>query len=255
MSESPYLAVALEAARAAEDIIRHYFARQPRVQLKADRSPVTVADIEAEQAIKRVLAAAFPGHGFYGEETGRQPNASDHLWLIDPIDGTRSFIRRIPFFSTQIALVKAGERLLGVSNAPLFNELAWAERGRGAWLNDQPLAVSTIGQLPSASLSFGNLKPLLHANADGFARLVAACDRTRGYGDFYHGHLLAGGRLDVVLDAEVNILDVAALSVIVEEAGGQVSDLEGRPLDLGSRSWLATNGRLHQAVLATLQAG
>ncbi len=255
MCEGRYLSVALEAARAADAIVRHYYQHTPAVRLKADRSPVTVADVEAEQAIKRVLAAAFPGHGFYGEETGREHSTSDHLWLIDPIDGTRSFVRQVPFFSTQIALLRHGELVLGVSNAPLFNELAWAQRGRGAWLNDQPLRVSRITRLAEASLSFGNLKPLLRDNAAGFGRLVLASDRTRGYGDFYHAHLLAGGRVDVVLDADVNILDVAALSVIIEEAGGRVSDLYGHPIGLDSRHWLASNGLLHETVLATLKTG
>ena len=253
MSEDHYLTVALEAVRAAEAVIRHYYQHLPQVRWKADHSPVTVADVEAEQAIKQVLATAFPGHGFYGEETGRDGGSGDCLWLIDPIDGTRSFVRQVPFFSTQIALMRSGELVLGVSNAPLFNELAWAQRGRGAWLNDQPLYVSRIAQLADASLSFGNLKPLLSRNAAGFRRLVLATDRTRGYGDFYHAHLLAAGRLDVVLDADVNILDIAALSVIIEEAGGRVSDFHGQAVGLDTRAWLASNALLHAPVLALLK--
>ncbi|MDX1605539.1 MAG: inositol monophosphatase family protein [Candidatus Competibacterales bacterium] len=252
MSTSEHLEVALRAARAAEAVIRHYYQRNLRIRLKADRTPVTVADVEAERAIKQELAAAFPDHGFHGEEGGRENSDAEHVWLIDPIDGTKSFVRQSPFFSTQIALRRRGEFVLGVSNAPLFGELAWAERGRGAWLNDTRLAVSGIDDLAEATVSFGNIKSLVRDNGAGFARLVAGCNRLRGYGDFCHGHLLASGRIDVVVESEVSILDVAALGVIIEEAGGRVGDLAGRPLDLDSTSFLASNGHLHETVRALL---
>ncbi|MDQ2696292.1 MAG: inositol-phosphate phosphatase [Pseudomonadota bacterium] len=253
MAHSPYLQAAIDAARAGEAVIRRYWQRNVDVALKADRSPVTVADVEAEQAIKGVLQAAFPDHGFYGEETGRSGGEAGYLWLVDPIDGTKSFVRETPFFSTQIALRRGGEFVLGVSNAPLFAELAWAEAGGGAFLNDRPLRVSTIDSLADATLSFGNLKTLAGDRRwAAVGELVRQANRSRGYGDFCHYHLLAAGKLDAVIESDVNILDVAALAVIVEAAGGRVTDLAGGPLTLDSTAILASNGRLHDRLLACL---
>lgn len=253
MPYSSLLRTAIEAARAGEEVIKHYYRRDPVVSLKPDHTPVTVADVEAEKAIKQVLGNAFPEHGFYGEETGRERSGAEYIWLVDPIDGTKSFVRGTPFFSTQIALIKGEEFLLGVSNAPLFGELACAEVDRGAFLNDRPLRVSEVGTLADATLSLGNIRSLAADRRWGFlARLVRRVNRTRGYGDFCHYHLLAGGRLDVVLESDVNILDVAALGVIVHEAGGRMTDLAGGPLNLSSTTVLASNGCLHDQVLAIL---
>jgi len=246
---------AIQAARAAEEVIKHYYRSDLGVQLKADLSPVTIADIETEQAIKQVLQQAFPDYGFFGEETGRNHTDAESVWLVDPIDGTKSFIRGYPFFSTQIALMRSNELTLGVSNAPLFNELAYAEIGQGAFLNDQPLQVSDITTLDTATLSFGNLKTLAGDRRwSGIGELIRRCNRTRGYGDFYHYHLLAAGKLDIVIESDINILDVAALSVIVREAGGQVSDLNGQPLNLDTTTIVASNGHLHDTVLSQLGA-
>jgi histidinol-phosphatase len=131
--------------------------------------------------------------------------------------------------------------------------VAWAERGAGAFLDGAPLAVSRIARLEEATLSTGNLRSLAGSPRwASFGRLVSRLDRIRGFGDFLHYHLLAAGRIDAVLESDIGILDIAALTVIVEEAGGRVTDLEGRPIGLGSRSILATNGRLHEAVLDAL---
>ncbi len=252
MQPSPYLKAAIRAARAAEELILHYFQRDLDVVLKADRTPVTVADREAERLIKQELLAAFPEHGFYGEETGQDRLDADHVWLIDPIDGTKSFVRQSPFFSTQIALLRGGRLVLGVSNAPMFGELACAELGQGAWLNERPLHVSTIDRLDEATLSFGNIKTLIRDEITGFSRLVQSCNRIRGYGDFCQAHQLAAGSIDLVVESDVHILDIAALSVIIQEAGGKVTDLSGAELGLHSTHWLASNGLLHVPALAAL---
>jgi histidinol-phosphatase len=253
MSHSPLLRAAIEAARVGEEIIKHYYQRNLEVTLKADHSPLTVADVETERAIKAVLRKAFPEHGFFGEESGWEDSNAQYVWLVDPIDGTKSFIRQIPFFSTQIALMKDRRIILGVSNSPVFEELVYAEAGSGAFLNDRPLGVSTHRDMAAATLSFGNIKTLAGDRRwAAAADLVSRFNRTRGYGDFYHYHLLAAGKVDVVIESDVNILDVAALSVIVEEAGGRVSDLQGRPLNLDSTTILASNGHLHDHVLGIL---
>jgi len=246
MDATPYLDVAKEAALAAAEIIRHYYRSQLDVIRKADDSPVTRADVEAEQAIRAILQARFPQHGFYGEETGRSDRQSEFLWLVDPIDGTKSFIRQYPFFSTQIALMHAGRVVAGVSSAPAFDELAWASLGGGAWLDGKSVHVSDVTTLERATVSTGNLRTLARgARWSQWGEVVARVDRIRGYGDFYHYHLLASGRIDAVVESDVNILDIAALSLIVEEAGGRFTDLDGHPVDLDTTSVLATNGALH----------
>jgi histidinol-phosphatase len=252
MNPSPELAAALEAAEAAARVIRELYARNIAVRLKHDQSPVTEADLKAEEAIRGVLAARCPGHAFHGEETGRT-GAGDSLWLVDPIDGTKAFVRGYPMFSTQIALMRAGVLVLGVSSAPLYGELAYAERGLGAWLNDRPLKVSEVATIEAAALSAGNLRTL--ASGPGwatFGAVVARVNRIRGYGDFLHYHLLAGGKIDAVVESDVNILDVAALVTIVEEAGGRFTALDGTPVGLETTTVLATNSRLHDPLLAAL---
>lgn len=251
---SPMLDTAIRAARAAEAVIRRYYREGFDVTLKADASPVTQADVESERTIKTVIAEAFPDHGFFGEETGRERIDAEFLWLIDPIDGTKSFVRRYPFFSTQIALMHRGELVLGVSNAPEFNEMAWAERGQGAFLNGQPIRVSEIVQPAEATLSLGNLKTLAAGSGwAGLGTLVGQVNRTRGYGDFYHYHLLASGRIDVVLESDVNILDIAALATIVREAGGVFTDMHGAELGLDTTSVLAAaTPALHASVRRVL---
>ncbi len=251
---SAELAAALEAARAAAQLIRSYYQKGIEVRTKADASPVTEADVKAEELIRGILSRHFPGHGFYGEEGGQHAMQAESIWLVDPIDGTKSFVRETPFFSTQIALMRAGELVLGVSSAPAYGELAWAERGGGAWLNDRPVRVSSTAALGEAHVSGGNLKTLAGgAQWARFGALIRQVSRIRGYGDFVHYHLLARGALDVVIESDVNILDVAALAVIVREAGGTFTDLAGGAVGLGTTSVLASNGRLHAGVLAALQ--
>ena len=250
---SEQLQVALEAAHAAAEISRHYFAGNFTVTTKADMTPVTQADVECEQAIRDIILGRFPDHGFYGEETGRTQESADYLWLVDPIDGTKGFVRQYPFFSTQIALMHKGEVILGVSSGTMFDELAWAEKGRGAWLNGKRLGVSDIADPDRSAVSTGNLKSL--AESPGWSRLgevVARADRIRGYGDFYHYHLLAAGKIEAVIESDVNILDIAALSIIVTEAGGVFTDLNGNAPDLETRSVLATNKSLHGHFLGLL---
>jgi histidinol-phosphatase len=250
---SKELTAALQAARAAAAVIDAYYRHKPSVRIKADRSPVTEADVRAEEVIRTTLGRVFPGYGFYGEETGQHALGAESIWLVDPIDGTKSFVREAPFFSTQIALMRAGELVLGVSNAPAYGELAWAERGGGAYLNRQRIRVSAVATLEEAFVSTGNIKTL--TQPPHWARLGALCGRVgrvRGYGDFVHYHLLARGALDVVIESDVNILDIAALAVLVREAGGTFTDLAGAPVGLDTTSVLATNELLHAAVLGAL---
>jgi len=240
------LTVARNAAVAAAEVIRHYYERGVATEIKADHTTVTVADREAEVVIKDVLRRQFPQHAFYGEEHGREGD-SDYLWLIDPIDGTKAFVRGYPMFSTQIALMHRGALVLGVSSAPVYGELAWARAGGGAFLDGKPLRVSAASQFDSTTaISIGNVKTLTRdACWNVLGELIRRSGRIRGYGDFLHYHLLARGCIDLVIESDVNILDIAALAVIVREAGGTFTELRGAELTLETTSVLAGTPALH----------
>lgn len=253
MNPSPELNAALEAAEHAALIARALYQRNLEVRIKADKSPVTEADVRCERAIREILEARFPSYGFLGEETGSRDEHAENLWLVDPIDGTKAFVREYPMFSTQIALMRRGEIVLGVSSAPVYGELAYAERGSGAFLNGKAISVSQVSALESAALSSGNLKSLATGPQWArYGRLVSQVSRIRGYGDFLHYHLLASGKIDAVIETDVNILDIAACAAIVTEAGGRFTDLGGAPITLRSDSVLAANGPMHTLVLAAL---
>ena len=244
------LAVARDAADAAAQIIARHYRRDIAVETKPDDTPVTLADREAEAAIKGILKATFADHAYFGEEEGREGD-SDYLWLIDPIDGTRSFVRGYPMFSTQIALMHRGELVLGVSSAAQFGETAWARRGAGAFLNGERIRCSRAHEFDArTAISFGNVKTLARASGwNALGQLIQRCGRTRGYGDFYHYHLLARGSIDLVIESDVNILDIAALAVIVREAGATFTDLAGCELSLTTTSVLAGTPALHAKAL------
>lgn len=244
------LEVAREAASAAAQVIRRYYRGKFETRSKEDASPVTQADVESESAIRAVLRGAYPDHAIYGEEQGRD-GSGDFLWLVDPIDGTKSFVRGYPMFSTQIALMHRGELVLGVSCASEFGETAWARRGGGAYLDGELVRIADTTRIDAAAISTGNLKSLARGPRwNALGELLTQVNRGRGYGDFYHYHLLARGCLDAVIESDVNILDIAALAVIVREAGGVFTDLDGAELDLETRSVLAAPSALHTELLS-----
>ncbi|MES2683806.1 MAG: inositol monophosphatase family protein [Pseudomonadota bacterium] len=259
---SQFLAAALEAARAADVIVRAHYRKGFEVRIKADATPVTEVDEAAEAAVKAVLTQAFPDHGFYGEEGGKHNAEAEYLWLVDPIDGTKAYVRGYPMFSTQIALMHRGELVLGVSSAPCFlgdgssgvgvGETYYAVKDQGAYqlTAEGPvrLRVSDVVSVSQATLSLGNLARL--AASTSWARLgtlIPMLHRIRGYADFLHYHLLASGRIDAVVETNVNILDIAALVVIVREAGGSFTQLDGGAITLDTTSVLASNSVLHDA--------
>jgi histidinol-phosphatase len=249
-SPEELLDVALQAAESARESILSYYNGEFDVEIKDDQTPVTVADRAAERIIRETIGRAFPDHGIFGEEYGADGRDTEYLWLVDPIDGTKSFVKRYGMFSTQIALMHRGELILGVSCAPAMNELVWATRGGGAFSADGRLEVSSVAGIDKASISTGNIQSLAAGGRwASLGRVLARTNRTRGYGDYYHYHRLAAGQLDAVIESDVNILDIAALCVIVTEAGGVFTDLEGRTPDLDTTSVLAANPALH-AVLA-----
>lgn len=248
------LAVAQHAAKKAEKaILQYYQDADLNTEVKEDQTPVTVADKMAERIIRGEISTKYPDHSICGEEFGKTEHEdSEFLWLIDPIDGTKSFVRKYPFFSTQIALMYHGELVLGVSNAPIFEEMAWATIGGGAFLNNDPIKIADEYESHTACISTGNIQSLVDENWQRFGQLLTKFGKIRGYGDFYHYHLLASGKIDLVIESDINILDIAALTVVVREAGGIITDLNGKPIDLHTSSILAGTQQTHKLGLTTL---
>ena len=246
---SKELVIAIDASNAAAKLIRSYFKGNFNVDIKKDMTPVTEVDIKAENTIKEIILNAFPDYGFYGEETCRENQNSAYTWLGDPIDGTKGFVRGYPFFSTQIALMHHDEIILGVSNAPIFDEVIYTEKGKGAWMNNKQIHISNTKDIVSSTISTGNLKTIAQSeNWMNLGKIVSKADRIRGYGDFYHYHLLASGKIDVVIESDVNILDVAALSLIIEESGGVFTDFQGESPNLDTTSVIASNPILYSSI-------
>lgn len=251
MSRDAALAAAVEAARAAGEIAMKYYRAGFDVSLKADRSPVTQADREAEAAIVEILTRAFPAYGFLGEELGSRGNAETR-WIVDPIDGTRNFVRRIPFWATLIALEERGEITLGVVHVPANGELYTARRGGGAWLHGERLSVSKTDVMGEALFLHAGLGLVRRERWwDGFVRLIDATERQRGFGDYVGYTMVATGKAEIYAELDLKPWDLAACRILVEEAGGRFTDFEGRPT-IHSGTALATNGRLHAAALALL---
>ena len=247
------LDAAVEAARAAGEIALKYFRGGVEVTLKADATPVTQADREAERAIVEILGRAFPEYGVLGEEFGGS-GPKDVRWIVDPIDGTKNFIRGIPLWATLIALEERGEVTVGVVHNPARGDLYTARRGGGAWLNGERVRVSDVATLDRAFFVHAGLRLLRAAGCwDGFVRLVDATDRQRGFGDYVGYGLLAEGKAEIYMEVNLKPWDLAAPRILVEEAGGRFTDLAGRPT-IYSGTALATNGRLHDAALALLRA-
>lgn len=239
------------AARAAGEVAVRYYRGGFDVTLKPDQTPVTQADREGEQVIVEHLARAFPDCGFLGEEFGQQ-GPEPRRFIIDPIDGTKNFVRRIPLWATLIALEEEGEVTAGVIHNPVTGALYSAAKGLGAFLDGERIYVSPIETLSEAQMLHAGLGILRQGGYwDGFVRLVDATGRQRGFGDYVGYGLVAEGKAEIYLEADLKPWDLAPCKILVEEAGGRFTDLEGRPT-IYSGSALATNGRLHDTVLRTL---
>ena len=246
------LDAAVEAARAAGAIALKYFRGRFEVTLKPDATPVTQADREAELAIVEILGRAFPDHGVLGEEFGGH-GSTEVRWIIDPIDGTKNFVRGIPVWATLIGLEERGEITVGVIHNPVTGELYTARRGGGAFLNGERIRVSAIAELGGATLVHAGLGLFREAGRwESFVRLVDATERQRGFGDYSGYGLVAEGKAELYLEVDLKPWDLAPCKILVEEAGGRFSDLDGRPT-IYSGTALATNGRLHDAALALLR--
>ncbi|PSL39848.1 histidinol-phosphatase [Labedella gwakjiensis] len=251
------LDLALRLADIADSIaLERFRSADLSVTSKPDRTPVTDADLAVETAIRDVLAAERPEDGILGEEFGTG-GSTERQWIIDPIDGTANFLRGVPNWATLIALAVDGRPVVGVASAPAFRKRWWASRGFGAWLHDgdvepRRLRVSGVESLADASLSFQSIQQWDEAGyLDRLVDLTRAVWRDRAYGDAWSYGLLAEGLVDVVAEFDVKEWDIAPFAVIVEEAGGRFTSVDGTD-SISARSSVATNGALHADVIAAL---
>jgi histidinol-phosphatase len=242
----------IRASREAGNIALSYFDRGIAIETKADESPVTIADRNAEASLRAAIANAFPGDGFLGEEFGNTPGTTGYRWIVDPIDGTRCFIRGIPHWATLVGLEYRGEMIAGVAYEPAVGNLYRAMKSDGAFKNDRPIRVSQTSTLNEALGCYSGYKYFAEAGKlSQFHAMQEHVARTRGYGDYYGFVLVAQGSVDLMVDYGVHIWDVAGLAILVEEAGGRFSDWSGGQ-DLERPDCIATNGLLHDATLAFL---
>jgi len=255
----PDLNFALELADLADSIsLPRFRAADLVVDTKPDMTPVSEADRAVEQAIRDRVAAERPGDLVLGEEFGSgaatpyEAPASGCRWIVDPIDGTKNYVRGIPVWATLIGLEREGEVSVGLASAPALGRWWWAVRGEGAFADGRPISVSKVERLDDVQLTFGGLRTWRkYGLLDRFLDLASRCWRTRGFGDFWMHMLVAEGSADIAVEMEVNLWDLAVPKLIVEEAGGGFTDLSGRATAEGG-SALSTNGLMHDEVLAIL---
>lgn len=243
---------ATEAAWEAGQLTLAHFQTAVGVDWKADRSPVTVSDRGAERLLRALIGRRFPDHAVVGEEMGGDDRDSTHRWILDPIDGTQSFIRGVPLYGVLIGLEIAGEAVVGVSCFPALREMVVAAKGLGCRWNGRPARVSPVARLAEALVSLTDPGMRDARGFDGvFERLARATRVQRGWGDCYGHCLVATGRAEVMLDPIMNVWDCAALKPILEEAGGTFTDWKGTPTIRGGNA-LSTNGTLFEQVMELL---
>jgi len=222
------------------------------VDYKADRSPVTIADRSAEQLLRGMIASRFPDHAILGEEFGGEPSASLFRWVLDPIDGTQSFVRGVPLYGVLVALEIEGTPRVGVAHFPALNETVAAADGLGCWWNGRRAAVSSTSELERAAVGYSDARMLHDRLGERWVEMQRATHVQRGWGDCYGHCLVATGRLDVMLDPVMNPWDCSALIPILQEARGTFTDWSGAATTTGGDAF-STNGRLFSSVLDRLR--
>lgn len=253
------LTLALELADQADTLTMDRFgALDLRIETKPDLTPVTDADRGAEESLRAALAAARPADTVFGEEFGGTTTSTGRQWVIDPIDGTKNFVRGVPVWCTLIALLEDGVPTVGVVSAPALARRWWAGLGQGAFGSfagaTRRLSVSGVADLASASLSYSDLTTGWEDRRGRFVELTDAVWRVRAYGDFWSYCMVAEGAVDIACEPEVKLWDIAPLDILIREAGGRFTSIDGAPGAHGG-SALATNGLLHDAVLTRLGGG
>jgi len=249
-----FVAFAHRLADAAGAVARRYFRTPVAVDSKADLSPVTIADREAEAAMRTLIAATYPGHGVLGEEHGASDTGADFVWVLDPIDGTRSFISGVPLFGVLVSLVAAGRPILGIIDQPISRERWLGRAGAPTTLNGAPVRTRACPALDAATLFATTPDMFQGADADAFARLKRRVHLVRHGADCYAAGLLAMGFIDLMVESALQPYDYCALVPVIEGAGGVITDWAGKPLGLGSDGRIAVAGdrRAHRVALEAL---
>lgn len=248
-----YKKTAINAVKAAEERILYYFHNLPKIEKKADMTPVTKADKEAEEIIISTIKKKFPNHGFLGEEFGQDNESAEFQWIIDPIDGTKNFIHGLDFYGTVLGLKHEGKIILGISNMPSLGEMLIATENEQTTLNGKEVHVSSVSSLGDAYVTMGGFAGLKNKSyLDAVIEIESKTLNMRGYGDVHGYHLVATGRADVMFEPVTKPWDVSAYQIIIKQAGGSYSDFSGNELALGPTS-LATNGLLHKEMLEILK--
>ncbi|MBN2446434.1 MAG: histidinol-phosphatase [Phycisphaerae bacterium] len=244
---------AVESAQLAGAVTLGYFNTGTPHELKADNSPVTIADRKAEQLLRARIERAYPTHGVLGEEFGETTGREAARWILDPIDGTFSFICGVPLYSVLVGLEWQGEMVVGVIHLPALRETIYAARGLGCWWDGRRARVSDVNDLSQARVLVTSTKLVKdRGRLDAYERLRDKCLTDRGWSDAYMYALVATGRADIAIDPIMGLWDNAALLPVITEAGGKFTDWSGKPTHLTPEA-VATNGHLHEAVLKELQ--
>jgi histidinol phosphatase-like enzyme (inositol monophosphatase family) len=252
------LSAAINAATKAGEIVLHYAETSYSLETKGDGSPVTTADREAERCIRNAVESEFPEDTLLGEELGEQLGSSGYRWIIDPIDGTASFIRGVPLYGTLIGIEHDHRMVAGVINLPGLDEMVFAESGRGAWHivrggEPRPAWVSAVSDVHDAMICITSFDYFKKTSRESeFQRITGACRLMRGWSDCYGHMLVATGRADAVVEPCIHPWDVAATMAIIKEAGGRYSDWRGEESAL-SREGVVSNGRVHDGILRLLR--
>jgi histidinol-phosphatase len=244
---------AAELAWLAGKLTLRYYQTGLTPDLKADESPVTLADRESERLMRELIEARYPHHSILGEEEGETRPGASHRWILDPIDGTKSFVRGVPLYAVLVGLEREGEAVVGAVNIPALGDFLTAAKGEGCQWNGRPARVSQATRLADSLLLCTDAEAMGKAGrAEAYRRLVAATKMQRGWSDAYGYVLVATGRAEVMLDPEMNAWDCAALLPVMQEAGGSFTDWDGTPTIHGGNA-IATNGRVLEEVLALVR--
>lgn len=245
--------VAIDTARLAGQLALKYFKSQPKVLYKSDNTPVTRADREAELLIRKIISQKFPDHGIIGEEFEATNPQAQFKWVIDPIDGTKSFIRKLPLWCTLLAVLENDKPIIGIAYYPFANEMFTAQKGKGAFLNGKKTKVSKVKQISQATLNHNSLTRIEpRVPLSNFMDLYKKVQSQRNLGSYGYSQLLKGN-IDIEIVGTGGIWDFAAPAILVEEAGGKFTDFSGK-FSLTSNSAIFTNGLLHHQVLKLLNS-
>jgi histidinol-phosphatase len=246
------LGVATDIAERASKIAMGYFRQTILIEMKENGTPVTLADKKTEEFIRKELQISFPSFGILGEEFGQEGRDREYVWTVDPIDGTRSFIRGIPLFGTLLGLLENNEPIAGIMVLPCLNETYTAARGMGTYCNGHQLHVSQTASLEAANISCGDTYCFEDAGQTQFLKsLIDRAEAVRGYTDCFGHSLVLRGGLDAMIDPVVSLWDVAPLACLIREAGGDYYDFSGERTIQGT-SFVASNGKLRPEILKAL---